>query len=411
MDSGISRRTLLRGATAAGGLGLVASTLGQSRLAFGAVTAATDTLVVLYLRGGMDGLSVVAPVGDPAYAQARPTLAVPASAVKRVDATFGLHPALAPLFPLWDAGRIAAVHAVGQPAPTRSHAEAMLALDRAAPGSSLRSGWIDRAVGSITAAGTFSTAQLGDPSLPAALLGEHVAFATGTLDQVEVQVSDSIVPLTGWRDALGLLDRAAPGQPVGPTAAALAAVGRVMGLPVAVTDAGYPATALGTALHDVARLVKADVGLRIATVGSDDWDMHANLGASDSGWLVDRLSELSGALSAFARDLGPDLDRVTLVTLSEFGRRVAENGSGGTDHGHANLVLVAGGAVNGGKVHGRWPTLSPDRLDDGDLAATTDYRQILAEILTTRCGISSVRDVFPGFTPAPLGLVAPRAAG
>ena len=407
----LSRRSLLRMAGGAGGLGLATVTLGDARLAFGATTD-TDTLVVLSLRGGSDGLSVVVPFGDPGYAPARPNIAVPASAVKRIDSVFGLHPALAPLFGLWDAGKIAAVHAVGQAVPTRSHAEAMQEMERAAPKSAVRTGWIDRVTGLIPAPTTFTAAQVGNPNLPAALAGAHQKFAMGTLDSIKVEVSDSIVPLAGWQDALTLLHHGAAAPVSLPMTAAMAAVGQVQGFAPArsAIETGYPATNLGLALHDVARLIKAGVGLRVAAVDFDDWDMHADLGKPEQGWMVDQLTELSNALMTFAKDLGPDLDRVTLVTLSEFGRRVAENGSGGLDHGHGNAVLVIGGAVNGGKVYGNWPTLAADKLDDGDLAVTTDYRQILAELLTKRCGIGSAAAVFPGLTPAPLGLVDARPA-
>ncbi|HEX2808800.1 MAG TPA: DUF1501 domain-containing protein, partial [Kineosporiaceae bacterium] len=413
-----TRRDLLALTGAGGGLGLLGATFGDARLAFAApvpagTAAATDTLVLITLRGGLDGLSVVAPVGDPGYAQARPNIAVPAGSVKKVDALFGLHPALAPIYPLWDAGKIAAVHAVGQAAPTRSHLEAMAELERAAPNSALRSGWIDRMIGSIPGAGPFTAGQVGNPNLPASMAGAHPAFAMGRLDDVKVEVSDSIVPLAGWQQALSLLHRGADRRVAAPLNAAISAVARLTALPPApgLAETGYPATVLGQSLHDVVRLIRSGLGLRVATVDVDGWDMHENIGRADRGWMVDRLSELAGCLAAFATELGPDLDRVTVVILSEFGRRVAENGSGGADHGHGNVVLVAGGAVQGGKVYGNWPTLAPDKLNDGDLAVTTDVRQVLAEILTKRCGIASTAAVFPGFTAAGLGLVAPRPTG
>ena len=410
----LTRRDLLRIAGAAGGLGLVGTTLGDTRLAFGAPAAtAVDTLVVLSLRGGIDGLSVLAPVGDPGYAAARPNIAIPARSVKPVGTVFGLHPALAPIYQLWDTGKVAAVHAAGRPAGTRSHLEAMQAMEHAAQGSAAPGGWIDRMVGLIPGAGALTAAQVGMPNLPTSLLGPHPTFAMGTLDNVKIEVSDSIVPLAGWQKALTLLHAGAAPQLSGPIATAMSAVSRTGGLPPAPTpvEAGYPASPLGQNLHDVARLITSGVGLRVATVDVHEWDMHQNMGSSDKGWMVDKLSDLATALAAFAKDLGPAFDRVTLVALSEFGRRVAENGSGGTDHGHGNVVLIAGGSVEGGKVYGTWPTLASDRLDDGDLAVTTDYRQILAEVLTKRCGIASVATVFPGFTPAPLGLVAARPAG
>jgi uncharacterized protein (DUF1501 family) len=172
--------------------------------------------------------------------------------------------------------------------------------------------------------------------------------------------------------------------------------------------ASYPNTDLGAALKDVARLVKANIGLRTATLDYGDWDMHEDLGAATSGKrYYDHLNALAAALAAFAADLGPDgMRRVTLVTVSEFGRRVAQNGSGGLDHGYGNAMLLLGGNVKGGKVYGKWPGLAPSQLADGDLAVTTDYRAVIAEVLRVRCGLSDASAVFPGVPTATLGLVS-----
>jgi uncharacterized protein (DUF1501 family) len=169
--------------------------------------------------------------------------------------------------------------------------------------------------------------------------------------------------------------------------------------------AKYPNSELGMALKDVATLVRLDVGLRVATVDKGEWDMHANMGTAQSGWLHDNAADLAASLAAFATDLGPDLKRVCVVTLSEFGRRVAENGSGGVDHGHGNAVLMLGGAVNGGKVYGKWPGLDEASLDEGNLAVTTDYRAVLGEVLSKRHGVADLGKVFPGYRPTSLGLV------
>jgi uncharacterized protein (DUF1501 family) len=162
----------------------------------------------------------------------------------------------------------------------------------------------------------------------------------------------------------------------------------------------YPDTDLGHALEDIARLVKADVGLQVACLDYGDWDMHVGMGTVDTGWMHDHLTELGTALDAFATDLGGKLDDVTLLTLTEFGRRIEENGSGGTDHGYGQTVFLLGGGVKGGQVHGSWPGLAPGNLIDGDLAKTTDYRSILAEVLEKRCEASSVGGIFPGLDSA-----------
>jgi uncharacterized protein (DUF1501 family) len=408
-SSSLSRRHLLRLAAAAGLV--TATTLSDARVAFAAPAAPGDTLVVLSLRGGFDGLSAVVPLGDPAYARARPGIAVPASKAKKVDATFGLHPALAPLFPLWDDGTFGAVHAVGQKDPTRSHFEAMAQMERAAPGTSLRDGWIDRTVGLSASASAFTAAQVGSAALPSALLGDAPKMAIASLQGLKVDVDPELVPMSAWRNAFDHLHAGTRAEVREPLRNALDAVSRVQSLPEAgdVGALGYPTNQLGNAFHDVARLVKADLGLRYATVDHGNWDMHENVGSADGGWMANQLGDLAKALAAFTKELGPDFDRVTVVTLSEFGRRVEQNGSCGLDHGHGNAVLLLGGGVRGGKVHGRWPGLSPANLDAGDLAATTDYRDVVGEILTARCGVGSLTTVFPGLQHRPLGVVAARA--
>jgi uncharacterized protein (DUF1501 family) len=156
-------------------------------------------------------------------------------------------------------------------------------------------------------------------------------------------------------------------------------------------------------MEDVARLIKADVGLQVACVDFGEWDMHSGMGTVGSGWLRSHLSELAKTLDAFATDLGSTMSRVTLITLSEFGRRLKENGSGGTDHGHGQAVLMLGGGVRGGQVHGQWPGLAEEALVDGDLAGTTDYRNVLAELLEKRCGAGSMSEIFPGLTSDRVG--------
>jgi uncharacterized protein (DUF1501 family) len=404
-ESSLSRRHLLRLAAATGLV--TATTLSQARVAFAAPAAATgDILVVVSLRGGFDGLSAVVPLGDPGYARARPGIAIPAAKAKKVDPMFGLHPALAPLFPLWDAGTFGAVHAVGQRDATRSHFEAMAELERAAPNTSLRTGWIDRTVGLSASATAFTAAQVGSPALPASLFGDAPKMAIGSLKGLKVDVDAKLVPMSAWRNAFDHLHAGQRAEVREPLSNAMDAVSRVQALPETAdpTTLGYPGGQLGGALHDVAQLVKAGLGLQYATVDYGNWDMHENVGNADGGWMATQLTELATALAAFAKELGPDLQRVTVVTLSEFGRRVEQNGSYGLDHGHGNAVLLLGGGIVGGKVHGRWPGLAPAKLDQGDLAATTDYRDVIGEILTKRNGVGSLSTVFPGLAHKPLGL-------
>jgi uncharacterized protein (DUF1501 family) len=419
---GPTRRTLLRAAAAAGVLGVVTGAVSEgvtTRYAFAGSAGGTgaaytgDVLVVLSLRGGFDGLGAIVPAGDPDYLRLRPTIGLPVASLLPLTGIFGLHPALAPLLPLWTAGHLAVVHAVGQEEPSRSHFTAMAELERAAPGTSLRTGWLDRAVGLRAPGDVFQAAQVGSTSPAGALAGPVPELTMGSIDAFDLWGAWDGTQRALWTKALGTLHRSAPAGVRGAATKALQAVGTTSALAAAAKKQplppGYPEkSGLAQALHDVVRLVKARVGVQVACVDFGDWDMHAGMGGPGSGALHDHLDELARSLAAFAADLGPLLDGVTLVTLSEFGRRAFENGNGGADHGHGNAVLLLGGGVAGGAVYGRWPGLADADLVDGDLAGTTDYRQVLAEILVGRCGLQSVGEVFPGLVPAPLGVVRVR---
>jgi len=366
-----------------------------------------DVLVVISLRGGFDGLSAIVPAGDPDYLLARPNIGVPSSALLGLDAMFGLHPALAPLLPFWKSGTFGAVHAVGQPDPTRSHFEAMDEMDRAAPNSSLRTGWLDRAIGQRSLTTVFQALQLGD-SLPSkALAGPSPELTLGSIHDFGIAGTTSDdnpawakAERDRWVGALNSMYGDAPDPLKVPLTAAMGAVKTTGDLNSATYTplVEYPDNDLAKALSDVARLIKAQVGVQIVCIDFDSWDMHSGLGRFDQAdsWMTSQLRALSGSLAAFAGDLGPRLASTSVVTLSEFGRRVAENASGGVDHGHGNAVLLLGGKIDGGKVHGKWPGLAEANLDDGDLAGVTDYRVVLAEILRKRCGQTGLGTVFPG---------------
>jgi len=395
----LTRRRLL-GTCAAVGAGLAASTL-ATQLAFADPGYTGDTLVLLSLRGGFDGLSAIVPIGDRDYYRIRPSIAVPKSQVIAGDGTFGLHPAMAPLLGLWTGGQLAAVHAAGQPDPTRSHFAAMEAMENAAPGTSLRNGWLDRMLGATGSHAPLAGVSLGH-AMPARVLGSGVSMRS--IDSFELAGAGK-KPLAA---ALRAMYADAPAQLAAPAQAADRALAAASGLPAAAKG-NYPASDLGAALRDVARLIKAGSGLVTAAVDCGDWDMHDSLGTAVKGQrMFDNLTGLSLALAAFAADLGDAMKNVTLVTISEFGRRAAENGSHGADHGHGNAMLVLGGNVRGGKVYTKWPTLAPGALLDGDLAATTDYRSVIGEILQKRCGLGSSSGVFPSVTPSSFGLVTAR---
>jgi uncharacterized protein (DUF1501 family) len=413
--SGPSRRGVLAGATGLGAL--AASTAWGSTaeattsLAFADAGYTGDTLVVLSFRGGFDGLSAVAPVGDAEYYAARPNIAVPQSRGLPLTSRFALHPALAPLLPLYTANKLALVHAVGQPNPTRSHFTDMEEMERAAPGSSLRTGWLDRMVGATTTPGPFAGVAIGTTSPPRSHLGPTPELALRSVDSLSVSGAWDATETARWTTALRALHVGAPATTAAPARATLDALSTAATLRAAgytpANGASYPSGSLGDALRDTARLVKAGVGLRAVTIDSGNWDMHADLGRSDGGWMYRQLTEVGRALAAFMTDLGAAADQVTLVTLSEFGRRVAENGSGGLDHGYGNVSFVLGGGVNGGAVYGSWPGLAAAQLQAGDLKATTDYRVVLGEILEKRCGLTA-GTVLPGLPSTRLGIVRAR---
>lgn len=407
----LSRRTLLR-ALGLGSAMAVASPLVDMRVAFAADAGwSGDTVVVLFLRGGFDGLSAVAPLGDPHYATWRPGIKLTANSALQLTETFAMHPALAPLKAVWDSGDLAVVHAAGLPNPNRSHFSAMDEMERAAPGTSARTGWLDRTLGLHDTGGPFGAVQLGSSSIPFSLRGPQPELGMRSMSEFKLSGTSNQTDRDKWRTALQAMYSDAPTAVAGSANGTLSALDQVAALNAQeyTPDGGadYPSSNLGRALHDAARLVKADIGARVITVDEGDWDMHAGLGRTDGGWMFDKLTDLGEALAAFAADLGPTLDQVTLVTMSEFGRRVEENESGGVDHGWGNCMFVLGGHVVT-DVHGAWPGLAPDALTEGDLTVTTDYRAVLADVLANRTGASvdQIRTVFPNYSGTGLGVTS-----
>jgi uncharacterized protein (DUF1501 family) len=399
---GFTRRRVIAGAGAVG----VAALSGQlvtTRVAFADPNTTRRTLVVVFLRGGMDGLSVVVPVSDPNLYRARPNIGVPAGAVLPANRGFGLHPALQPLQQYWTAGQLAAVVAVASPDASRSHFQAQDCLERGAASLSVHSGWLDRVLEAMGPGTTFR-AIAESSSLPRSLVGGQNKIVLQGIENFNLQGSDGVRDKT--IEALralytGLNHPVALQAQV--TLQSLATARKIAAVPAGAT-AQYPGGGFADALKDVARLVKANAGLRVAAIDLGGWDMHTNLGRVDGGEMKNNLGELANALAAFAADLGPSLGDVTLVTMSEFGRRVQENGNAGTDHGHGGCMLLLGGGLNGGKVHGSWPGLAPGALDQGDVAGANDYRDVLAELLQARVGVTNLPAIFPGHTYRRLGV-------
>ena len=404
--SGLSRRGLLKGLVGAGATTAFFGTT-FTQTAFAATQPADRVLVVLSLRGAADGLSLVVPHGDPAYYTARPRIAIPSASLLAKDGFFGLHPSLAPLLPLWNAGKVAAVHATGLPVANRSHFAAMEQLEDADPGSSARIGWINRLIGTDDYTNPLQAIGIGRSSPITAMYGPEDTVTTAGVEDMVLAGADQWDTEHRRPLSLGTLWSDAPGAVGRGGRAALAAVDdfapvrQVSATPA--NGAAYSDDDLGRALADTARTIRADIGAQVISVDHDGgWDMHANLGTLTWGSMIGAAGALATSLAAFFADLGPLGDKVTVVTISEFGRRVKENANYGLDHGHGNVMFLLGAGVRGG-YRGTWPGLV-DSLD-ADLAVTTDYRSVLAELVDRRLG-RSVAQVFPGFTPETVGAVA-----
>lgn len=399
----LTRRGFLGTAAACGGALAL-----SPRLAFAAPGDGQHTLVVVSLRGGMDGLSAVVPV-EAGYFDRRPTIAVPESELLELDGRFGLHPVLAPLHDRWRAGTMAVVQGAGTPTGSRSHFEETDLIEHGVGrlGTAQTTGWLGRHLssrpgGSTTGlpgaamASTLPTSLGGFPS--AAAIANVAAFAVngvaaGDRDRVHRALGDL---------ALGGSDLVAD-----QAAATLATIALLRDTnPAAIepsNGATYPEHHWARQLRQVAQLVRADVGLEVATVDFGGWDTHGDMGAWDGGIMRTRLGDMGAAIAAFLTDLDDLAGRVTVVVVSEFGRRVAENDSRGLDHGRGGLQLLFGDRIAGG-THGVWAGLDDGVLDRGDVPTLTDYRETLAEITSNVLANPRLDIVFPGFSPSPLGV-------
>src|SRR5687767_15290552 len=419
----MERRAFVKsGALAVVTLGLSPSFL--RRTAFGAELLRAPkgkTLICLFQRGAADALNMVVPHGDKSYYSLRPSIAIPRpSGIARtilrdaaidLDGFFGLHPSLAPLKPLYDRGLLAPVHAVGSPSATRSHFDAQDYMESGTPDvKGTTDGWLNRY---LAAKGTCDecnipkvpfravslTAQtprmLEGPSPTVAMnnLAEFTVRATGSsaqrLEALYKTGSADLVHGTGAEmfEAVKML-RAANPRKYHPR-----------------NGAEYPRSQFGQRLLQIAQLIKANVGLEIAFADIGGWDTHVNQGGS-TGQLATRLDDFARSISALVTDLGDRMDDVVIMTMSEFGRMARENGNRGTDHGHAGALFVIGGSVKGGKVHGKWPGLEQEQLYEGrDLALTTDFRSVFAEVVSDHLGARALDRIFPGFSAQPGGFL------
>jgi len=410
-----SRRRFMQGAFALAGAGVLTSVKGgafiqvaRAQTPEAPTEKAQNVLVLLSLRGGADGLSLVVPWGDEDYETARDGIVIPSNELLVPDELFGLHPNFKPLKPMWEAGEMAAVHAVGLPAPNRSHFAAMEEIEDADPGSDIRRGWLNRLIGLDELQSPLEAVQMGSPLVPVSLYGKEPVLAVSDLDDMELSGPDDPDALARRKKSLDLMwgpvdtvlgQGARSAREVSET---LADVPETEDPPTG--DDAYPSGDLGDALAETARLIRADVGTRAVAVDYGSWDMHAGLGDLSGGNMLTSIDELAQALKAFYADLGDDATRVTVVTITEFGRRVSPNASNGLDHGYASAMLLLGAGVKGGKYYGNWPGLASGKLIDGDLAVTRDFRSVLAEVVQSRFD-ADVSKVFPDFTPEEIGVM------
>jgi uncharacterized protein (DUF1501 family) len=394
------RRGLFRGSLI--GLGGLLAASAAPRYSFAADTG-RDVLVCVFLRGGFDGLAAVAPVDDPAYTAARPGIAVTDGIA--LGSNYLLNPNFGALKPLWTGGQLAVVLGSGHPGVTRSHFEDQDLCERAAV-ANVRSGWLGRHIQhSSEPSGTFRAITIGSRVVLSLTTNAYQSIALSSLDDFDLY--------SDWRTGRATLVsgiEALYGDAGGVLATqANATLDAVDQLGAIRTDsdhpyvpgggASYPDSEWGRGLTDIARLVKADLGLEVACIDYGGWDMHQNLGsATDAdGSFAVLARDFAAGLAAFHADLGSRWNRVTVVTMSEFGRRVEENGDGGTDHGQGNVMFALGGSVNGG-VYGDLPSLSESNLVEGDVPISIDYRHALSEIVSKRLRNPNLDKVFPGFT-------------
>lgn len=415
----LTRRVFMRsGAMVMAGMGAAPSWLARAaRVGGDAAGGKRKILVAIFQRGAADGLNVVVPFAEKRYYELRPTIGIPApggsggpNGAIDLDGRFALNPALQPLKALWDKQQLAIVEATGSPDPTRSHFDAQDQMESGTPGKTSSDGWLNRALSPAGPDTSPVRAIAVGAQLPRTMRGSRSAVAVadsqqlqgGTLDTTSIlesmyaKTSDAQVGRTG-NDAFAALKiirsinqqpNISPNGPAGP-----------QGLLSQYAQGGE----LGRSLQQIARLIKADVGVEAAFAEIGGWDHHGN----ENPQLSNLLRQFGNALAAFSQDMGDKMADIVVVTMSEFGRTAQENGNGGTDHGHGDVMMVLGGPVRGGKVYGKWPGLEKEQLFEGrDLAVTTDYRDVLGELVSGHLGQKNLAQVFPGYQPGEsLGLL------
>lgn len=412
-----SRRVFLKhGAIAMAAIGASArwnpGVLGRMSLAADSASSAQGkkVLICLFQRGAADGLNMVVPHGDPFYYKHRQEIAIARPARGKADGSaldldgfFGLHPSLDALLPLYKSGHMAAIHACGSPSSSRSHFDMQDFMEAAAPDNkSVTSGWVNRAIRTRPEphASPFRAVSMTSV-LPRTLQGEADALAIRDLATFGVNSTAGTTNMAAGFE--GMYDNAVDGVLHGAARESFDAISMLKKADVAqyrpARGVKYPPNSFGRAMMQVAQLIKANVGLEVAFVEMDGWDTHAGQGGA-AGHLADRLLDFSRGIAALFTDLGDRMNDVLMLTMSEFGRAARQNGNRGTDHGHATCFLALGGSIRGGRILGEWPGLAPEKLfEERDLAVTTDFRDVFAEVCAKHFGIPADRltDVFPNY--------------
>jgi uncharacterized protein (DUF1501 family) len=373
----------------------------------GRSTKRPKTIIAIFQRGAVDGLNMVVPYGESSYYSLRPTIAIAKPGARKetesvidLDGFFGLHPSLKSFKPLWDSKRLAIVHASGSPANTRSHFDAQDYMESATPGiKSTPDGWLNRYLQTKDGNQSSFRAVALSGKMPRSLYGRFPALAIPDLSSFSIRAGQQSANIQKGFE--GLYDQSVNDVLHGTGKETFEAVNFLKKVNPSQykpeNGAQYPRGRFGESLLQIAQLIKAGVGLEVAFTERNGWDTHTNQGGA-TGQLGNLLLEFSTGISALVTDLGPLMDDVLILTMSEFGRTARENGSRGTDHGHANAMFVIGNSVRGGHVLGNWPGLSRDKLYEGrDLALTTDFRDVFAEIAQKHLGNNNLKSIFPGY--------------
>ena len=419
--------TSRRGFIKAGGLALFGIGMGGIPGFLADAVAGTTTpglfkkkkmLVCIFQRGAMDGLMAVTPFTDQYLKAARPTLFMSAAQVGKgkllidLDGRFGLHPSMSAFEPMFREKRLGIVHGIGSPNTTRSHFDAQDFMESGTPfNKGTESGWLNRAVGLLghDAATPFQGVSLTS-SLPRSFYGNNAAVAIKNLADFNIQLKgDQAGANMASKSFEDLYDQASSGLLKNTGKESFDAMKMLKNADTKKYqpeyNVVYPNSALGNSLKQIAQLIKMDVGMEVAFAESGGWDTHFNQG-TENGIFARNVNDLSESIMAFWTDLGRYQDELTVMTMTEFGRTVAQNGTGGTDHGRASCNFILGNGVSGGLVHGMVNPLAKENLEDGrDLAVTTDFRSVFSEVADKHLGINNDKVLFPNWSGNKIGVM------